>query len=113
MTFAMGGPPHTGPQYPSPLKRNAEFPNTSQEDRRIPCLKSRRGSITLLGLERNADVCIAPEEEAGIYMTLEGNLGALSQFESHVFPHPLDIRPESLSPIRMSDKNQLTTRRDF
>ena len=101
MTFAMGGPPHTGPQYPSPLKRNAEFPNTSQEDRRIPCLKSRRGSITLLGLERNADVCVAPEEEAGIYMTLEGSLGVLYEFKSHVFPHPLEIRLDSLELIRM------------
>ena len=40
-------------------------------------------------------------------MTLEGNLGALSQFESYVFPHPLEIRPDFLAPIRMSAENQL------
>ena len=46
-------------------------------------------------------------------MTLEGNPEALSQFESHEFPHPLEIRPDSLAPIRMLAKNQLTTQREF
>ena len=67
------------------------------------------GVIALLGLERNADVPVTPQEEAGIYLTLEGNLGVLSQLESHVFPHPLDIRPDSLAPTQMSAENQLTT----
>ena len=66
-----------------------------------------------LRLERNADVPVAPLEEAGIYLTLEGNPRVLSQFESHEFPHPLKIRPDSLAPILMSGKNQLTTRREF
>ena len=56
---------------------------------------------------RNADVPISPREEAGIYLTLEGNPGALSQFESHVFHHPLEIRIDFLTPIRMSAENQL------
>ena len=46
-------------------------------------------------------------------MTLEMNPGILSQFESYLFPHPLDIRPESLAPFRMSAKNQLKTQREF
>ena len=45
-------------------------------------------------------------------MTLEGNKGALSQFEIHVFPHPLEIRPDFLAPILMSAENPLTTRRE-
>ena len=40
-------------------------------------------------------------------MTLEGNPGALSPFESHVFHHPLEIRTDFLTPIRMSAENQL------
>ena len=69
--------------------------------------------IALLRLERNADIPVAPREEAGIYLTLEGNLEALSQFKSHVFPHPLEIRPDFLAPTGMSVENQLTTRREF
>ena len=46
-------------------------------------------------------------------MTLEGNPGALSQFESHVFPHPLEIRLDFLALIPMSAKNPLKTRREF
>ena len=42
-----------------------------------------------------------------------GNLGVLSQFKSYVFPYPLEIRPNSLAPIRMSAENQLTTLREF
>ena len=64
-------------------------------------------------MEGNADVPIALREDAGIYLTLEGNPGDFSQFESHVFPHPLEIRPDFLVPIRMWAENQLTTRRDF
>ena len=56
---------------------------------------------------------VASQEEADIYLTLEGNPGALSQFESHVFPHQLEFRPDFLTPIRMSAENQLTTRREF
>ena len=44
---------------------------------------------------------VAPREEAGVYFTLEGNMGVLSQFESYVFSHPLEVRPDSLAPIRM------------
>ena len=66
-------------------------------------------SIALIRLERNAKVRVLPREEAGIYLTLEGNPGALSQFESNVFPHPLEIRPDFLAPIRISAENQLTT----
>ena len=69
--------------------------------------------MSLLRLERSANVPVAPREEAGIYLTLEGNPGVLSQFKSHVYPHRLEIRPDSLVPIRMSAKNQLTTRREF
>ena len=68
-------------------------------------------SIALIRLERNAKVRVLPREEAGIYLTLEGNPGALSQFQCHVFPHPLENRPDSLAPIQMSVENQLTTRR--
>ena len=64
-------------------------------------------------MEGNADVPIALREDAGIYLTLEGNPGVLSQFESHVFPHPLKIRPDSLAPIQMSAENQLTTKMEF
>ena len=46
-------------------------------------------------------------------MTLEGNPGVLSQFESHVFPLPLEIRHDFLAPILMSAENQLTTRSEF
>ena len=46
-------------------------------------------------------------------MTLEGNPGVLSQFESHVFPYPLEIRPDSFAMIRMTGENQLTSRREF
>ena len=55
--------------------------------------------MALLRLERSADVPVAPQEEAGIYLTLEGNPDVLSQFKSHVYPHPLEIRPDSLAPI--------------
>ena len=51
--------------------------------------------------------------EAGIYLTLERNLGVLSQFKSHVCSHPLEIRTDSLALNRMSAENQLTTRREF
>ena len=69
--------------------------------------------IALLYLEKNADVPFAPREEAGIYLTLEGNPGVLSQFECNIFPHPLKIRPDSLELIRISAENQLTTLREF
>ena len=69
--------------------------------------------MALLRLERSADVPVARQEEAGIYLTLEGNPDVLSQFKSHVYPHPLEIRPDSLVPIQMSAENQLTTRREF
>ena len=55
--------------------------------------------IALLGLERNAKIPVTPLGEAGIYLTLEGNPGVLSQFESHIFPLPFEIRPDSLAPI--------------
>ena len=101
------------PRYPSPLERNAEIPATSQEEPRCTCLKARQESIALLPLERNADIPVPPREEAGIYLTLEGNPGDFSQFESHVIPHPLEIRPDFLVPIRMWAENQLTTRSEF
>ena len=69
--------------------------------------------MALLRLERSADVPVAPQEETSIYLTLEGNPDVLSQFKSHVYPHPLEIRPDSLVPIQMSAENQLTTRREF
>ena len=34
-------------------------------------------SIALIRLERNAKVRVLPREEAGIYLTLEGNPGGL------------------------------------
>ena len=66
-----------------------------------------------LRLEMHADIPVASREETGICMTLEGNPEALPQFKSHAFPHPLEIRRDFLAPIRMSAKNQLTTRREF
>ena len=45
-------------------------------------------------------------------MTLEWNPGVLSQFKSHVFPHPLEIRLDFLALIRMSAENQLKTGRE-
>ena len=63
---------------------------------------ARGGFIALVSLARNADVPVTPREEAGIYLTLEGNPGALLQFKSHVCPHPLEIRPDFLALIRMS-----------
>ena len=72
-----------------------------------------RSHFALLRLERNVKVPVAPRKEAGIYLTLEGNQGVLSQFKSHVFPHTLEIRPDSLAPIQMSAKNQRKTRREF
>ena len=69
--------------------------------------------IALRRLERNADVPITSSEEAGIYLTLEGNTGVLSQFKSHVFPLPLEVRRDFLALIPMSAENQLTTRREF
>ena len=47
-------------------------------------------------MEKNADIPVTPREEAGIYLTLEGNPGALSQFDSHLFSHQLKIRPDFL-----------------
>ena len=69
--------------------------------------------MALLRLERSADVPVARQEEAGIYLTLEGNPDVLSQFKSIVFTHALKIRPDFLAPIRMSAENQLTTQREF
>ena len=63
--------------------------------------------ILLFLLARNADVPFESREEAGISLTQEGNPGALSHIESHVFPHPLEIRPDFLALIRMSAENQL------
>jgi len=48
------------PEIPVPLERNAEFPTTNQEEPCFHHLKSRRGWIALLDLERNANVPIAP-----------------------------------------------------
>ena len=48
-------------------------------------------------------------EQPGVYLTL-GKPGALSQFESQVFPNPHQIRPDFLTPILMSAEHQLTTR---
>ena len=45
------------------------FPTQVKKSLVIPCP---------LRLERNADVPVAPLEEAGIYLTLEGNPGPLS-----------------------------------
>ena len=70
---------------------------------------ARGGFIALVSLARNADVPVTPREEAGIYLTLEGNPGPLSQFKSYGFTHPLKIRSDFLAPIRMSAENQLTT----
>ena len=79
------------PRYPSALERYTAFPATSQEEPRFPLLKLRCGSTALLHLERNANVPVTPREVAGTYLTVEGNPGVLSQFESHVFPHPVEI----------------------
>jgi len=54
---------------------------------------------------KNANIPVALREEAGIYLTLEGNPGALSQFESHVFPHAFKISPDFLALIRKSAEN--------
>ena len=37
----------------------------------------------------------------------------MSKFESHVFPRILEIRPDYLALIRMSEKKQLTICREF
>ena len=47
------------------VKRSPDFPSSSRDEGRLHCFT----------LERNADVPVAPREEAGIYLTLEGNLG--------------------------------------
>ena len=43
-------------------------------------------SITLLHLEKNADVPVAPREEAGIYLTLRGTRGSCHNVKATYFP---------------------------
>ena len=93
------------------LQKFPEIPVPTPEERWVSRHKSRSAPFSPpqvemrvdcpACLERNADVPVAPWEEAGIYLPLEGNPGALSQFESHVYPHPLEIRPDFLLLIRM------------
>ena len=40
-------------------------------------------------------------------------LEGLVPMRKHVFPHPLQIQPNSLAPVRMSAEKQITTRREF
>ena len=82
------------------LRGMLKFPPQVKKSPVVPASR-RDESIALLQLERNANIHVAPREEAGIYLLWEGNPGALSQFESHVFPHPLEIRPDFLLPIQM------------
>ena len=63
------------------LRGTLKFPPQVKKSPVVPASR-RDESIALLPLERNADIPVAPREEAGIYLTLEGNPGALSQFES-------------------------------
>ena len=49
----------------------------------------------------------------GAHVTLEGNTGDFSQLERNIFPHPHEIRTDSLAAVQMSAENQLTTRREF
>ena len=56
--------------------------------------------MPLLRLERNADIPVAPPE-AGLNLKLERNLWVFSLFKRHGFPHPLEIRPDSLALIQM------------
>ena len=88
----------------SPLERNAEFHATSHEEPHFPLLNSRSGSIPLLCLERNADVPVTPQEEVSLNLKLERNTGVLSQYERHGFFHQLEIRPDSLTRIRMEPR---------
>ena len=80
------------------LRGTLKFPPQVKKSPVVPASR-RDESIALLPLERNADIPVAPREEAGIYLTLEGNPGAVSQLESHVIPHALEIRPYFLAPI--------------
>ena len=99
------------------LQKCPHIPVPTQEEHRVPRHKSRRAPLsppqvemrvncpTFLG--KDVNVPVAPQEEAGIYLTLQGNPVVLSQFESHVFPRTLEIRPDSLALIQMSPENQL------
>ena len=61
------------------------FPPHIKKGTRFPLLKSRWGWIALLCLERNADIPVTPREEAGIYLTLEGNLGVCHNSKATYF----------------------------
>ena len=95
--------PQKFPTYPPSLESNADFPTTTQEEPHFPLLSSRRGSISLLCLERNGEVPVIPQEEASLNLNLERSLGVLPQFERHRFPHPLN-KPDSPAPIRMEPR---------
>ena len=60
--------------------------------------------MPLLRLERNADIPVAPQEEAGLNLKLDRNPGVLPQFKRHGFPHPLEIRPDSIALIQMEPR---------
>jgi len=70
-------------------KKSSVFPASSRDEVRLPCF-AWKGMLTSPS---------TPREKACVYLTLEGILGALSQFESHMFHHLLDIRPDSLALI--------------
>ena len=88
------------------MEGNAEFaPSTRDEALFIPAgmrgesrgaprnakgdlisLRRHEWSIALHHMERNANVTVAPREEAGIYLTVEGNLGPGNNSKAKFFP---------------------------
>ena len=89
-------------RFPTQVKKSPIFPSSRRDEGRLPCFACKGMPMTLHTSRR------------GWYLLdTGGNPGVLSQFKSYVFPHPLEIRANSLAPIRMSAENQLTTLREF
>ena len=86
----------------------------TREECRVSCHNSRRALFSPPQVEMRVDspassgkVCnipVAPEEEAGLNLIKERNPGFLPQFERHGYPHPLEIRSDSIAQIRMEPR---------
>ena len=88
-------------RFTTEVKNSPVFPSSSRDEDRLPCIPWK-GVPTTVHTSRS-----------GWYLfDTGGKPGVLSQFESHNSQSPWD-QADSLAPIRMSTKNQLTTRREF
>ena len=94
------------------LQKFPEIPVPTREERSISRHKSRRDPFSPPQVEMTVDCPASPGKECqrpghtsrgGCYLTeTGGETGGLSEFEIQLFPHPLDIRPDSLALIQKS-----------